>query len=344
MRRNEGVAVRDVPACPLCETQGRELYRDLRDRYWDAPGTWGFLECPRCRHVWLNPLPEPEDIPKLYGSYYTHRPPVPTDVSPSRALAIRAAFVGLGYDSAALTSVDRQVAWWLRHVPPLWDAFAREARFLPASPGGILLDVGCGEGSFLRRMGDLGWRVVGLEPDPRAAAVARSGSGADIIEGPIEGTDLGRARFDAITMIHVIEHVRDPIAALRAVCSALKPGGTFAALTPNAEGRGHRVFGSAWFHLDPPRHLHLFRSRNLRSVAERAGLSVKRLWTSPLDALRVHHVSAALRARGRFDLRDMSWAPTLRDRAFRIAEYGIAAVRREAGEEIVLIATKGEAA
>src|SRR6267143_2159558 len=223
------------------------------------------------------------------------------------------------HGAAAVTSVDRQVALLLRHVPPLWDAFAREARFLPASPGGILLDVGCGEGSFLRRMGELGWRVVGLEPDPRAAAVARSSTGADVIEGPVEGTDLGRARFDAITMIHVIEHVRDPIAALRAVCTALKPGGTFAALTPNAEGRGHRVFGSAWFHLDPPRHLHLFRSRNLRSVAERAGLSVKRLWTSPLDALRVHHVSAALRARGRFDLRDMSWTPTLRDRAFRIA-------------------------
>ena len=344
MRENEGVAVREVPACPLCGTQGRELYVDLRDRYWDAPGTWGFLECQRCRHVWLNPLPEPRDIPKLYGSYYTHRPPVPAEVSPSRALAIRAALVGLGYVAAASASVDRHLAGLLRHVPPLWDAFAREARFVPARPGGILLDVGCGEGSFLRRMRELGWTVVGLEPDSRAAAVARASSGAEVIEGPIEGTDLGRGRFDAITMSHVIEHVRDPIAALRAVCTALKPGGTFVALTPNADGRGHRVFTSAWFHLDPPRHLHLFRPRNLRSVSERAGLTVKKLWTSPLDALRVHHVSTALRAHGRFDLRDMSWTPTPRDRAFRIAEYGITGVRREAGEEIVLTATKGAAA
>ena len=339
MGSNEGVAVRDIPGCPLCGVEGRPLYSDLRDRYWDAPGSWSFSDCPRCGHIWLNPMPEPEDLPKLYGSYYTHRPPAPTMPSPVRALAIRAAFVGLGYDAA--TSVSRRLASLLRRVPPLWDGFAREARFVRACPGGILLDVGCGEGSFLRRMRELGWRVVGLEPDPRAAAVARSTAGVEILEGPIEGTDLGRDRFDAITMSHVIEHVRDPLRALRAVAESLKPGGTFVALTPNAAGRGRRVFGSAWFHLDPPRHLHLFHPRNIHSLAGRAGLAVTRLWTSPLDALRVHHISTALRVHARFDLRDMSWTPTVRDRTFRIAEYGIAAVRREAGEEIVLIATKG---
>src|SRR5437773_11598802 len=72
MPDNEGVRVREAPRCPLCGNLGAILYSGLRDRYWDAPGSWSLRRCGTCGHLWLDPQPEPGEIGKLYTSYFSH--------------------------------------------------------------------------------------------------------------------------------------------------------------------------------------------------------------------------------------------------------------------------------
>ena len=337
MRDNEGVAVEDVPVCPLCGGAGEELYRGLRDRLGDAPGVWSFRRCPACRHIWLDPRPLPAEVAKLYREYYTHSALEPRPPTPVGLAARRAVLAGLGYGVGGPR--DLRIRSLLRFFPVLRESIERELRFLRGPPRGTLLDAGCGDGSFLAEMRGLGWKVLGLEPDPIAAEIARR-RGIEVIQSPLVEGALPEDAFDAVVLNHVIEHVSDPVRTFDLCRRILKRSGVLVAVTPNAESRGHRRFGDAWFHLDPPRHLHLFTGKTLRDSAERAGLRVVELRTSAASADEARRASRAIRATGRFRPPEAPARTSLGDRAFRLAEWATIRVAPSAGEELLLFGTQ----
>jgi len=337
---NGGVHVVEAAACPLCGASGRVRYGQLRDRTWGAPGTWSFRECDACGHLWLDPRPVPEEIGRLYESYYTHgverASPLLGDGFWPRCR--RGVLEAYGYPGVARDSTERFLGRAMRFVPPVWEECEEIVHSVPGPPRGRLLDIGCGDGYFLRLMRDLGWTVQGLEPDPKAAAFARA-SGLDIIQSPLERASLASHAFDVITMSHVIEHVQDPVAVLEVVRRALTLAGTLFISTPNAKSWGHAQFGQSWYHLDPPRHLHLFTIRNLTACVARAGLSVVQARTTARGHL-VYDASRGIRRSGHFRLDDPTLRATAGDRWFRILERAPLRVRPEMGEEILMSATK----
>jgi SAM-dependent methyltransferase len=102
--------------------------------------------------------------------------------------------------------------------------------------------------------------------------------------GTLEEAGFADGEFDAIVMNHVLEHVHNPLRLLNSCIRLLRVGGTLVAVTPNAESDGHRRFGASWYHLDPPRHLHLFSQKTLRDIANRAGFAKCDTWTSAANA------------------------------------------------------------
>ncbi|KAF0242071.1 MAG: methyltransferase family, partial [Planctomycetota bacterium] len=212
---NEGLRCAPHPSCPLCGAGCDRVVEGVRDRVYSAPGTWSIRECVPCGVAWLDPRPYPEDVPKLYAGYHTHAPAPPREPASFRD-RLRRGYLhfALGYrgGSAVLGAVAAC-------LPALKDVIAGSALWLPARPGGRLLDVGCGSGTLLRAMRDLGWSVQGLEPDAEAARVAREAHGLDVRVGTLDGPEFRDAPFDAITAHHVIEHVADPIAFLREAAS-----------------------------------------------------------------------------------------------------------------------------
>ena len=340
MRTNEGVRVEEVPSCPMCGTQGTTLYAGLRDRYWDAPGVWSFRGCSSCGHHWLDPRPAPEDVGMLYGSYFSHAtvPPLPFVGDGFWPRANRGVLDLLGYRGIARDAAERRLGRLFRLVPPLWDECDQAVRSVEGPPRGTLLDLGCGNGAYLVLMRALGWTVRGVEVDPVAVGVAR-GLELDVIESPIEDATLPSDSHDVVTLSHVVEHVADPVRVLEVARETLTPGGTLWIITPNVKSWGHRKFGAAWFHLDPPRHLHLFSRRNLGECARRAGLRVSRSWTTGRGHL-VYDGSVSVRTTGRFQVGHLSTVASMRDRWFRVFERLLVTVRPEAGEEIYVACTK----
>ncbi|HEY0051307.1 MAG TPA: methyltransferase domain-containing protein, partial [Pyrinomonadaceae bacterium] len=118
-----------------------------------------------------------------------------------------------------------------------------------------LLDVGCGEGTFLAAAKKHGWQAVGTE------TVAENFRDSDLeVFSDFAGVKAkyGAESFDAITMWHTLEHFQMPREALRQVFELLAPKGVLLVAVPDARGWQALASGKYWLHLDVPRHLFHF--------------------------------------------------------------------------------------
>ncbi|MCB9477072.1 MAG: class I SAM-dependent methyltransferase [Deltaproteobacteria bacterium] len=254
----------------------RELWT-VPDRLCGLPGRFTVARCVRCGLVRQEPRVADESLGDYYPEDYTvfvkRTPPA---LGRGRTHAWRRDWLrwrvegrpGLG---------EMGLPRWLRLWPARLFAITPPARLNPlafSSPGKRLLDVGCGTGDFCREMRALGWDTAGIEPDARAAEMARE-DGIPVVTGrfPEQAHELS-GPFDAITMSQVIEHLPDPIAALGAARELLADGGVLVVWTPWIDGLAARATGAYWYPLEQPRHLTLFSRPHLRASMERAGLRV----------------------------------------------------------------------
>lgn len=102
-------------------------------------------------------------------------------------------------------------------------AWLQEKAALPKS--GLMLDIGCGNGAFLRAFGRSNptWEMEGLELDARNKALIESIPGVRKLQvGPASNL---MDRFDLIVMVHALEHIPDPVNFLRSLTRLLNPGG-----------------------------------------------------------------------------------------------------------------------
>lgn len=340
---NEGVLAQLRTNCPITDDPGSVIYHDLRDRFYGAPGVWSVLQCSECGHLWLNPAPLPEEMWKLYREYYTH-----CSVSEGRAgfaqtvraVALHGLLYASGYTKVARTRTERFAGRALYRIPSLRDAVNSSIMFLTGPRTGTLLDVGCGTGEFLSRMRSLGWDPTGIDSDPGVVRQAKERFGINVLLTPAEKLELPLESFDAITLDHSVEHLHDPVAALKRCAGVLRPGGLMVIKTPNVEGLGHSRYGRSWMHLDPPRHLQLFSQDSLLRCIRRAGLEAKSWRTLCLGAAKVHLVSREIQRHKYVGSAHPAPVPTMRGRLFRLEEDLLRSVRKNAGEELVLIAGK----
>lgn len=288
-----------VECCPVCgQTERALLYNHLVDNaFRTAPGIWTLWKCADCSSAYLDPRPTADSIHLAYENYYTHQDAVRTDdyatLSPIRKFRRRLVngYTNRRYLTSAQPSslLGNLVAY---AMPSQRKVLDRQYRHLPKLPkgGGTLLDVGCGDGSFLTLARTCGWDVVGLDPDPKAVANA-VGKGLAVFQGGIEYFDGKRELFDVVTLNHVIEHVYEPVKVLESCNALLKRGGQLWLETPNIESIGHATFRQNWRGLETPRHLVLFNRSSLRQCVINAGFRTVRDRARPNPCVRTFHAS-----------------------------------------------------
>jgi SAM-dependent methyltransferase len=149
---------------------------------------------------------------------------------------------------------------------------------IPADASRIL-DVGCGEGVLGQLLLERGaTEVVGIEAEPAAAAAARKRL-SRVFPGDVEVMDLpfDDGYFDCIVLADVLEHLRDPLAALKKLKRHLSDSGTVVASMPNVRYLPvvERLAGGRWEYKDSGildrTHLRFFTRKEMELLFRDAG-------------------------------------------------------------------------
>jgi SAM-dependent methyltransferase len=158
---------------------------------------------------------------------------------------------------------------------------------------GRILDIGAAAGFHLKGFEDCGWRGTGIEPNATMARYANRETGVRVLPGAIEQLELDQA-FDAVSLIQVIGHLRDPRQVMRIVASSVRPGGLVLVEAWNRRSLTARVLGRCWHEYSPPSVLHWFSIEGLVEIGQRAGLE----WVGrgrPRKLLSAGHAASLLR-------------------------------------------------
>jgi 2-polyprenyl-3-methyl-5-hydroxy-6-metoxy-1,4-benzoquinol methylase len=296
----------DLEAAPLCEVCGSDArarwLSGLQDRvYRVAPGKWTLWRCSGCDAAQLDPRPTPDSIARAYGGYHTHK-------AHEKHFLVQGDRPDLWLKRAMhLSFYNRRFGHGLAGALPLgWLAVAatrrrsaRAGQFIRHLPGPAtgadLLDVGCGDGGFLRVARALGFRVRGIEFDPEAALQVCA-QGFDVSPTSIAESVVAEASLDHITLSHVIEHLHGPVDELKRMRQWLRPGGRIWVQTPNGRGAGAERYGADWRGLEPPRHLVIFGPESLRMALNRSGFERVSLLPPQVDSEFFIGQSEAIRA------------------------------------------------
>ena len=173
-------------------------------------------------------------------------------------------YEGSGMHGAEPTPMDT----WLRDTD--WDDQRRFEMLKPMLPNKKLLDFGCGAGGFLSKAQRLAESVTGIELELR---VQEHWHDQITIHPSVESAGGG---YDLITAFHVIEHLADPIAMLKALADKLSRTGRMVIEVPSSEDALLTLYHSdAFQHFTYwSQHLFLFNAETLRRLAEQADLRI----------------------------------------------------------------------
>ncbi len=185
--------------CPACDADGFRP-ASVEARFLGLPAGYGLARCERCGLIYLNPRPTYPEYAAFYAgeSFYDPR----------------------RYDAL----MEGQQRYFDRKWADLESRLGRKGR---------ALDIGCGPGGFLAAGARRGWTVAGTEISDAARRFACDRYGLAIqAASPDDALPFPDARFDAVALNHVLEHLADPVRCLSECRRVLRPGGLLLAEVP----------------------------------------------------------------------------------------------------------------
>lgn len=236
----------NVEQCPLCgaASANAKLFREKTD----------IVQCPSCSLVYLRTHPDEEATMLYYQQYaddHSHMR-LPKNFEDIRSSGLRR------------------------------DYFMQELLNY-AKPPGNLLDIGCGWGAFLANAREKGFTPYGVDVCHKAANFASTVLGIPTVCDQLDDCQFTETMFDAVVVIHTLEHLMSPAAALDRMRKILKPGGVLAGIVPNIAGFCSLTMKEKWQWLDENTHYVHFAPETLKATLEKHGFEVLHMYTHTGD-------------------------------------------------------------
>ncbi len=254
--------------CPACGSSALPGEIPAREMMIGTREPFAYRECGACATLWL--ADPPADLGPFYPSTYYARVAA---VHPAPGHAIRRMLTMARLRPVLFRRGGRigSLAGRLVGDPPdLPMVRPLLPRFGIRSFSDRILDVGCGRvPARLCSLRQVGFRsLLGVDPFVERDLVHH---GIRVLKRELEDVD---GSFDVIMFHHSLEHVRDPLATLRAAIARLRPRGRILVRTPIAGSWFWERYGADWWELDPPRHLVILSHQGVHALADRLGLQV----------------------------------------------------------------------
>jgi 2-polyprenyl-3-methyl-5-hydroxy-6-metoxy-1,4-benzoquinol methylase len=156
-------------------------------------------------------------------------------------------------------------------------------------PGkGNILDIGSGNGYLLKVAKDRGWNPTGHEIDYDSAKKLSERMNMKILCGDLTLQKI-ETQFDAVTMLHVLEHLKDPVKHIKFINSIMKNSAILFIALPNIQSRSalfklaleklkfKRKEVAAYY--DTEHHLWYFTPFTIRNFLEIGGFEIVRIYS-----------------------------------------------------------------
>jgi SAM-dependent methyltransferase len=220
--------------CPVCSRTEVKIV-GKKDRHGRPLTT---VACTGCGLVRTEPLPPCEEISAFHGERYRQE-----------------------YKGAAVPARRRMYRAG-RLAVSRWELLKGTI-----GAGARVLDVGAASGEWLYVLGRQGCDAEGIEIDGSFAAFGVEAYGVRIRNESTFSFSGISGHYDVVTAFHVLEHLHDPVAALRRWADWVREDGRLIVEVPNIASRQqnpNRIFHEA--------HVYGFTAETLRRAGERAGL------------------------------------------------------------------------
>ncbi len=241
--------------CPVCNATTIGSFIKTTAQMHSDREMFNFDQCAECKLVFVNPRVPVDELKNYYTSYYL----------PYRGAKAWGKFEKLVENS--------QQKLDLKRVKRVKDSHT-------LSSESLILDVGCGQPSFLKACKqELNCQTLGID---------FSNEGWKDQSAHFDGLDLRVAEIkdlqrglqpDVITMWHYLEHDYTPLENLSYLKSISKPSTTLIIEIPNFESTSRRKYGENWAGWHTPRHISLFSPQNVELLLQKSGWKVSKLLT-----------------------------------------------------------------
>ena len=264
------------------------------------------MECRDCDIMFIHPQPSQDEISQMYSKEYFEGD-------------FRCGHAGSYFDEV---SRDRIVDHSLLQ------------RIQGNTPNGRFLEIGCAGGAFLNAAKQMGYDVYGVEFSEDAARFARTHFGLDVVTGDISSARYPNNNFDIVFMGDVIEHLPNPVAALREINRIITSGGLLVVECPSQTNTifsrlGFRLYGVLGKKVAiqlPPYHLFEYRPRSITNLLRRCGFKCTKVTCGMMAPREVILRGSAMQRIGK--------------KAFQYPNYVITSVLGVLGDRMEIFATK----
>jgi 2-polyprenyl-3-methyl-5-hydroxy-6-metoxy-1,4-benzoquinol methylase len=241
--------------CPICNANSIAPFIETTAQMHSSKELFNFDQCANCQLVFLNPRVNLDNLKNYYTSHYL----------PYRGPEAWGKFKKLVEGS--------QKKLDLRRVKRVKDAY-------PILPESLILDVGCGNPSFLKScQQELKCQTMGIDfSDEGWKEQIAQFKGIDLQVAEIKDLSIN-LQPDVITMWHYLEHDYTPLENLTYLKSIAKPSTTLIIEIPNFDSVSRKKYNENWAGWHTPRHTSLFSPNNIKLLLEKSGWNVSHLFT-----------------------------------------------------------------